>query len=187
MNNKIFILVFVCLVVIIFSCGKNNPLSPAQPRQGTVASEQGSVSSPAVGGKPWSGIGYFDAADACDAQSQGASYSVTMTGTLEGCLYTFVDEFECSPSGTYREIGREYFVGTYNGQPGSFRTNYRFEAKYEGCAADGSYIGAEIKGRCQHPIVVGSGTGVFQGATGRLDFRDDIEAGNYPYTVHLEF
>jgi hypothetical protein len=55
-----------------------------------------------------------------------------MTGDLEGCLYIFVDEYECSPSGTYREIGRELFVGSYNGGSGSFWTTYKFEAKYEG-------------------------------------------------------
>ena len=134
-----------------------------------------------------SGIGYFDATDACNSGGQGAAYAINMTGDLEGCLYTFVDGFECSPSGTYREVGREHFVGTYNGEPGSFWTNYKFEAKYEGCAENGSYVGAEIKGRCQHPIVEGSGTGVFEGATGWMAFKDDIEAGNFPYRGHLQF
>ncbi len=100
---------------------------------------------------------------------------------------SYVDGFECSPSGTYREVGREYFVGTYNGQSGTFWTNYKFEAKFEGCAANGSYVGAEIKGRCQHPIAKGSGTGVFEGVTGRLDMKDDIANGNYPFTGHLQF
>ncbi|CAN5746814.1 hypothetical protein BH10BAC3_BH10BAC3_09260 [soil metagenome] len=134
-----------------------------------------------------SGIGFFDAADACNSASQGATFSVTMTGDLVGCLYTYVDGYECSPSGTYREVGREYFVGTFNGASGSFWTTYKFEAKYEGCAANGSYLGAEIKGRCQHPIVEGSGEGVFAGVTGRLDFKDDIAAGNFPYKGHLGF
>ena len=110
-----------------------------------------------------------------------------MTGDLEGCLYTYVDEFKCSPSGTYYEVGREYFVGTYKGEYGTFWTNYKFEAKYEGCAENGSYVGAEIKGRCQHPIVAGSSTGVFEGVTGRLDIKDDIAAGNYPYRGHFRF
>jgi hypothetical protein len=48
-------------------------------------------------------------------------------------------------------------------------------------------LGAEIFGRCQHPIVNGSGEGVFSGVTGRLDMKDDIEAGNYPYRGHLKF
>ena len=59
------------------------------------------------------------------------------------------------------------------------KENIQFEARYEGCAPNGSNIGAEIFGRCQHPIVAGSGEGVFEGVTGRIDMKDDIEAGNY--------
>jgi hypothetical protein len=84
-------------------------------------------------------------------------------------------------------IGREYFVGTYNEEAGTFWTTYKFEAKFEDCSEDGSYLGMEIFGRCQHPIVKGSGTGVFEGVTGRLDFKDDIAAGNFPYRGHLNF
>jgi hypothetical protein len=89
----------------------------------------------------------------------------------------YVDDFKCQPSGTYYEVGHELFKGTYNGQYGEFRTTYKYEAKFEGCAANGSYIGAEIKGRCQHPIEKGSGTGAFEGVTGTIHFKDDIEAG----------
>jgi hypothetical protein len=110
-----------------------------------------------------------------------------LTGDLKGCLNVFIDDFECSPSGTYREEGREYFVGTYKGKTGTFWTGYKFEGKYEGCAANGAALGAEIFGRCQHPIVEGSGEGAFEGVTGRLDFKDDIEAGNFPYRGHLQF
>ncbi|MES2645298.1 MAG: hypothetical protein V4717_00380 [Bacteroidota bacterium] len=135
-----------------------------------------------------SGISYFDATGACsDAMGAGATYALTLTGDLAGCWYVFVDEFDCSPSGTYREQGRELFVGTYNGEAGSFWTGYRFEAKYEGCAPDGSYLGAEIFGRCQHPIMDGSGEGVFEGVSGRFDFKDDIEAGNFPYRGHIRY
>ena len=177
MNNKIFSSLIFCAALIIFGCSKDNPMSR----------EQGSDLSNANGATQISGVGFFDAADACDAASQGAAYSLNMTGDLVGCLYTYVDDFKCQPSGTYYEVGREYFVGTYKGQSGSFWTNYTFEAKYEGCAENGSYVGAEIKGRCQHPIVKGSGTGVFAGVTGRLDMKDDIEAGNYPYRGHFKF
>jgi hypothetical protein len=141
----------------------------------------------AGGAKQISGIGAFDETDVCDFQSQGADFALIMTGDLEGCHYVFVDDFECSPSGTYREKGRELFVGTYNGEIGTFRTTYKFEAKYEGCAEDGSFLGAEIFGRCQHPIVARSGEGVFAGVSGRLDFKDDIAAGNFPYRGHLRF
>jgi hypothetical protein len=104
-----------------------------------------------------------------------------MTGDLQGCLYVFVETAECSPSGTYRETGNEIFVGQYNGGAGTFRTTYKFEAKYQDCP---NLVG-EIVGRCQHPIIAGSGNGVFAGVTGRLDFKDDIEAGNFPYRGHL--
>ena len=110
-----------------------------------------------------------------------------MTGDIAGCHYVFIDEFECSPGGTYRESGREHFVGTYNGEAGTFWTTYRFESRYEGCAEGGAALGAEIFGRCQHPIVEGSGDGVFDGVTGRLDFVDDIAAGNFPYRGHLRY
>jgi hypothetical protein len=39
--------------------------------------------------------------------------------------------------------------------------------------------------RCQHPIVEGSGAGIYEGVSGRLDFKNDVEAGNYPYKGHL--
>ena len=178
MNNKTFICLSFCVALIIIGCSKDSPASQAQNY---------SELSNATGATQISGVGFFDAIDACNSAGQGATYSITMTGDLTGCFYTFVDEYECSPSGTYREVGREYFVGTYKGESGSFWTNYKFEAKYEGCAENGSYIGAEIKGRCQHPIVKGSGTGVFEGVTGRMDFKDDIEAANYPYRGHFKF
>lgn len=182
MNNKTFVRLILCLGVIIFGCSKDDAVS----RKLTL-SEQGSVLMKARGATQISGIGFLAEANECDFVSQGATFAVKMTGDLEGCLYTFVDDFECSPSGTYREEGREHFVGTYNGESGEFWTGYKFEGKYEGCPLDGSPLGAEIFGRCQHPIVEGSGTGVFDGVTGRMDFKDDIEAGNFPYRGHLQF
>ena len=50
-----------------------------------------------------------------------------------------------------------------------------------------SPLGAEIFGRCQHPIVTGSGTGVFNGVTRQINFKDNIEAGNFPYRGQLRF
>jgi hypothetical protein len=181
MKHKIFIYLSFFLAVILFACSKdNNPLSQKE----TLTEEQ-TTANKGTGATQISGIGFYAAAGECDYESQGAVYAIRMTGDLEGCLYAFIDDFECSPSGTYREVGREYFVGTYNGQPGTFLTTYKFEAKYEDC--DGGPLGAEIFGRCQHPIVAGSGTGVFNGVTGQLNFKDDIEAGNFPYRGHLGF
>lgn len=126
-----------------------------------------------------SGVGYFDVDDECDSGSVGADFALIMTGDLEGCLYVFVETAEYTPSGAYMEIGRELFVGA----DGSFETVYRFEAKY----ADPANLIGEIFGRCQHKIVEGSGTGMFDGAGGRIDFKDDIAAGDFPYRGSLQF
>ncbi len=179
MNNRIFTRLIFCLTFIIFGCSKDVPVSSELTQ-----SEQGSVLGKAGGETQISGVGYVAETGECnDLQGQGADFVVKMTGDLEGCLYTFVEDFECSPSGTYREQGRELFVGTYKGETGTFRTTYKFEAKYEDCPK----LVGEIFGRCQHPIVGGSGEGVFKGVTGRIDFKDDIAAGNYPYRGHLRF
>lgn len=172
MKIKTFIGMIIGVALIVGGCSKD--------------SEQESDLSQLKKATQTSGVGYFDATVECNSAGQDATFSLNMTGDLEGCLYTYVDEYDCSPSGTYMELGREYFVGTYKGEYGTFWTTYRFEAKFEGCAEDGSYLGAEIKGRCQHPLVEGSGTGVFEGVTGRLDMKDDIEEGNYPYRGHLK-
>jgi hypothetical protein len=128
-----------------------------------------------------SGLGSYDAS--CDPESVDASYAILMTGDLEGCLYTFVETAVSSPSGTYRETGTELFVGSTSEGAGTFETTYRFEAKYE----DLNDPATEIFGRCQHPIVEGSGTDIFEGVSGILLFKDDIEAGNFPYRGHLRY
>jgi hypothetical protein len=127
-----------------------------------------------------SGVGFFDTAGVCDdSAGEGANFALIMTGDLDGCLYTFIESSDSSPSGTYRETGTELFVASEG--RGSFKTTYRFEAKYE----DVDTLTGEIYGRCQHPIVEGSGTGIYEGVTGRLFFKDDVEAGNFPYRGHL--
>ncbi len=166
-NNRIFIGLIFCFVMVVSGCEKGD-----HP----------------PGAKEFSGIGYFDENDVCESASQGAVFSLTMTGDLEGCLFVFIDEFSCE-DGNYLEKGRELFVGTYKGKSGSFRTTYDFQGKFEGCNPDGSYAGAEIAGGCQHPIVNGSGTGVFAGVTGRFDIIDNVKAHpiNYPYEGHFKF
>jgi hypothetical protein len=134
-----------------------------------------------------SGVGLFDDRGDCDdPEGEDADFAVIMTGDLEGCLYTFVDTAESSPSGTYLETGRELFVaseGAGTEEQSQFTTTYRFEAKYE----DVTDPATEIFGRCQHPIVEGSGTGIYEGVTGILFFKDDVEAGNFPYRGHLRY
>ena len=131
-----------------------------------------------------SGIGFFDLSGQCtDPEGQGSDYALTMTGDFTGCHYVFVESFKCSPGGAYTETGTETFVGTYNGVDGTFRTNYVFTATYLDCP---NLLG-EIAGRCQHPIIDGSGTGIFAGVRGRFDMKDDVEAGDFPYKGHLSF
>ena len=131
-----------------------------------------------------SGVGiYGDDVTCDDPAGEDADYSVEfLTGALEGgCLYTFVETAVSSPSGTYRETGTELFVASDGSS--TFETTYRFEAKYE----DPTDPATEIFGRCQHPIVKGSGTGKYEGVTGILLLKDDIEAGNFPYRGHLRY
>jgi hypothetical protein len=136
----------------------------------------------AAGATQFSGIAYWDVNGQCH-DLEGFSYVVVLTGDLQGCHYTFVETATCSPSGAYNETGHEVFVGTYNGQAGTFGTTYRFTAKYNNCT---DFL--ELQGRCQHPIVAGSGTGVFEGMTGRLDMWDNTVAGvalDFSYMGHL--
>lgn len=131
-----------------------------------------------------SGIGFYAAPGQCtDPEGQGADYVVIMTGSLSGCNYAFIESSRCSAGGAYFETGTETFVGTYNGQAGTFRTNYVFTATFQDCP---NFVG-EIAGRCQHPIAPGSGTGIFEGVSGRFDMKDDVEEGNFPYRGHLSF
>jgi hypothetical protein len=108
---------------------------------------------------------------------------LALHGSLEGCLYTDVltATEHGAPSGIYHETGRETVVASLNGGPvGTFTTTYKFESKW-----DPDTSGVELKGRCQHPITVGSGTGAFAGATGRLDFKDEVTTGLYFYRGHI--
>ena len=106
---------------------------------------------------------------------------LVLSGSLQGCWYTKVDSSKTTPSGVYLETGREVFVGSLNGGPiGVFATTYKFESKFSGST--------EIFGRCQHPLVAGSGTGGFAGATGRLDYKDIVaDPSNiyYLYRGHI--
>lgn len=109
---------------------------------------------------------------------------IVMRGSLEGCWYTKVDvaKDNGAPSGVYLEQGREVFVGRLNGGPvGTFATVYRFESKWDPDVS----TGREVVGRCQHPLVAGSGTGGFAGATGRVNFKDIVADGTYVWRGHI--
>ncbi len=167
MERRLTILTLITLAIVAFIGVVSTAPSPAF----------------AGGATQISGIGsYAEEGDCVDPEGAGAAYALVMSGDLEeGCLYTFVETAVSSPSGTYRETGTELFVASDGS--GTFETTYRFEAKYE----DVTDPATEIFGRCQHPIVEGSGTGDFEGVTGRIDMKDDIEAGNFPYRGHLRW
>lgn len=105
---------------------------------------------------------------------------LVMSGSLEGCWYTHIETARTTPGGVYLESGTELFVGRLDGSPvGTFTTTYKFEAKLD-------KNGVEVRGRCQHPIVSGSGTGGLAGATGRVDFKDIIgDPITYVYRGHI--
>ena len=132
-----------------------------------------------------SGIGYWADPGACtDPQGQEATFALTMTGSLSGCHYVFVDVSRCSPGGAYYESGSETFVGTLNGVLGTFTTNYVVTAKFRDCPN----LVEELTGRCQHPFADGSGTGAFEGMReARFNMKDDVVAGNFPYKGHILF
>lgn len=133
-----------------------------------------------------SGEAYFDAVQ-CPGPPEGyedfTSYpGLVMTGSLEGCWYTKVITSKETPGGVYLESGEEVFVGSLNGGPvGTFATRYKFESRFDPDS------GVQQHGRCQHPIVEGSGTGGFEGAKGRLDFKDIIgdTLTTYVYRGHI--
>jgi hypothetical protein len=117
---------------------------------------------------------------------EGSDYAIILTeGDLTGCVYVFIEDAESSPSGTYRETGTEVYVIDDGdlGRTGTFQTNYRFTGKF----VDPSDPFTEIFGRCQHPIVAGSGTDGFEDVTGRLDYKDDVDAGVAYYRGHLKW
>ena len=130
-----------------------------------------------------SGTAVYDVSGStCPAPPSGyadfVSYpGLVLSGSLQGCWYTKVDSSKTTPSGVYLEAGREVFVGSLNGGPvGVFATTYKFESKFSGST--------EIFGRCQHPLVAGSGTGGFAGATGRVDMKDIVADPSNIYYVY---
>ena len=115
-----------------------------------------------------------------------------MTGSLVGCWYT--DTFVThaaqpngTPGGAIQATGVEHFVGCLDvdgdgtcsgGDPtGTLAFTYQFSGMFD------TVTFAEIHGRCQHPIV--SGTGGFGGAKGVVTFKDDVANGTSLYRAHL--
>ncbi|MCB0194432.1 MAG: hypothetical protein KDJ65_20955 [Anaerolineae bacterium] len=129
----------------------------------------------------------LDGTDLCDYEADGVAeptifplYFPMEEGGLHGCLYSYADSYDESPSGTIRERGHEIFISHDPNNVGTFESTYLFTVKFD---EDGN----ELWGRCQHPIIKGTGTGIFEGVTGRIDIKDDIGAGNFPYKGHLRW
>jgi len=133
----------------------------------------------AEGNTQISGVGVFVGTDECP-ERPSLYPPIKMAGGLVGCWYT--DTFEVvqnTPSGGYQERGTETFIGCLSDGTtcGAFSTTYKFTAKY---AVDGS----EIHGHCEHPIA--SGTGDFAGITGQVNFKDDVQTGEFFYEGHFQ-
>ncbi len=188
-NTKLLALCTSAALALTTGCSPDSPTVAGPDAQlDHKAGGQTEVSGVSRGATQISGIGYYAEAGQCtDPQGLGSSYNLLMTGDLQGCHYVFVETASCSPGGTYTETGTETFVGQYNGAEGTFRTTYLFTAKFTECTTPTGEIApaGEIVGRCQHPLVAGSGTGVFEGVTGRVDMKDDIETGSFPYRGHF--
>ncbi|CAM4357887.1 hypothetical protein [Deinococcus marmoris] len=157
------------------ACGSTNlPVGSAPPALSALRVNNIQISGTAV---------YDVSGSTCPAPPSGyadfVSYpGLVLSGSLQGCWYTKVDASRTTPSGVYLETGREVFVGRLNGGPiGVFATTYKFESKFSGST--------EIFGRCQHPLVAGSGTGGFAGGTGRVDIKDIVADGSYVYRGHI--
>jgi hypothetical protein len=100
---------------------------------------------------------------------------IDLSGSLDGCWYTYVSASKFNPSGTYIEQGTEIFVGCLNGTTcGTFETTYTFTGKY----TDDTFA-EEIHGRCEHAIV--GGTGDFADAKGAIKFKDDVVNLKFDY------
>ena len=97
-----------------------------------------------------SGIGVFNTECQAPVGSPPADPGdyppIDLSGSLNGCWYTYVSASQFNPSGTYLEQGTEIFVGCLNGLAcGTFETIYTFTAKY----VDDTFA-EEIHGRCEH-------------------------------------
>lgn len=129
--------------------------------------------------------GGIDPAVVCDGTGFGGAYEyyIPMAGDLEGCIYGYNVVGRELPSGVYHEVADETFVGTYQGRYGTFDLTEDFIIKFD-------RNGVPQWARCHHPIVRGSGTGDFEGVSGRLDFQDDFSDPANPITTykgHLKF
>lgn len=134
----------------------------------------------AAGNTQISGVGVFVSTTECPDRPSPYYPPIKMAGGLVGCWYTdTVEVLRFTDNGAYEERGTETFIGCLSDGTtcGTFSTTYKYIARF---ASDGS----EIHGRCEHPLV--SGTGDFAGITGQVNITDNVQAGEYPYKGHFQ-
>jgi hypothetical protein len=102
--------------------------------------------------------------------------AMVASGSLIGCWYLDTyNPVDSDRSAGLIAYGTEHFNGCLGDRCGTFNTTFTFTAKY---GSDG----AEIHGRCHHPIVGGSGG--FAGATGVVNMHD-LPNGCVAYKGHI--
>lgn len=134
----------------------------------------------AMGNTQISGVGVFTSTTECPADSPNVYPPIKMTGGLVGCWYTDkVEVVLTTVSGAYQERGTETFIGCLSDGTtcGTFSTTYKFTARY---APNGS----ELHGHCEHPFAIG--TGDFAGILGQVNFKDNVQTGEFFYAGHYK-
>lgn len=134
------------------------------------------------------GVAFFAEPDECTDpvthNGEDPYLAQKMTGDLQGCLYIFFERGYCSPDGFYWEKGTEIYVGSgAYGDDGTFVTSYIFQANYVDC----NTFEVQLDGGCRHMIVSGSGTGDYEGVTGRWNMVDDVATATADYYGVMEF
>ncbi len=117
-----------------------------------------------------SGVGIPGGPEDYGCDELPAHYVILMTGDIEGCIYgiTLSDQYE-EESGEYQSRDHETFIGTLDGLSGSWEMDEAYWAVFD------TETGDQLSGRCEHPIIEGSGTGDFATADGELRFVDNVE------------
>lgn len=117
----------------------------------------------------------------------GSPFIFTMSGGFNGCWYVVdaIDKFQ--DNGALHETGHELFVGCLDrgadgsctGDPtGTLAFSYVFTGKFDPATFE------EIKGRCHHHV--DEGTGAFVGASGIVNFKDDVAAEIATYSGNIK-
>lgn len=109
--------------------------------------------------------------------AKNATFSSDLTGSLTGCMATFVSHFNCQEVNgfaLYTEIGREEFAGKLDGQDVKFDTQYTFNGLFPSGSCPEPAAEKEIVGGCIHYI---SGDGL----VGVIRFYDVMYGDGAPH------